>query len=111
MIFTFTIHKVHTIIHTYIHTYIHLVGKLLLDREVTTRKKMLKEEVKIRSEMLSAQLLKLKKANDELKKVTIMYVCMYVYMNMYVCVCLYIHLLKSLPRKCMCGGVYQILVT
>ena len=75
-----------TYIHTYIHkmeyscihTYVYAAGKLTLDREVSTRKKILKEEVKVRSEMLSAQQIKLKKAKEELKRVC-MYVCMYVW--------------------------------
>ena len=50
----------------------------MMDKEVVTRKKILKEEVHVRSEMLAAQQLKLKKANDELKKVCmyVVYVCM-----------------------------------
>jgi len=45
-------------------------GRLSQDREIKRRKAVLKEEIELRGEMIDAQLLKLKRANDALHSVT-----------------------------------------
>ncbi len=46
-------------------------GKLLLEKEVKKRKALLREEIGLREEMILSQQLKLKKASDNLKNLTV----------------------------------------